>query len=295
MKPRSIVFTLYGDYLRYCGAGEAPLSGLTELLSLFEVEPATSRMVMSRLRSEGWFVSRRHGRQTTYLLSESGFKLLDEGRERIFRHDPYHWGGSWTMVTTRTGDRTARDELRRSLTWLGFGLLQPAVWLAPGDRRDAARAAIPEGSDVSADVFLTRTDDLEHDRGLAGRCWDLNAINLEYQRFFRKHDRPTDTLGDERALIRSVELTDDYRRFPFTDPDLPSELLPADWSGWRAHRLFAEMHNELCERAEAAVGRIVGLPVVDAYRVRVDNGLLAFTQGAGGSRQPRASSPSLRG
>ena len=77
MRPRSLVFTLFGDYFRYCGEGEVPLRGLSDVLQLFGVEPATTRVVMSRLRAEGWFETRRDGRLTTYVLSPKAWHLLD--------------------------------------------------------------------------------------------------------------------------------------------------------------------------------------------------------------------------
>ena len=39
-----------------------------------------------------------------------------------------------------------------------------------------------------------------------------------------------------------------WRKFPFLDPDLPGELLPARWPRARAHALFHERH----ERWDAA-------------------------------------------
>ncbi len=33
--------------------------------------------------------------------------------------------------------------------------------------------------------------------------------------------------------------------FPFSDPDLPEELLPASWKGHEAHELFIEAHDLL--------------------------------------------------
>ena len=39
-----------------------------------------------------------------------------------------------------------------------------------------------------------------------------------------------------------------WRKFPFLDPDLPADLLPARWPRERAHELFADRH----ERWQAA-------------------------------------------
>lgn len=278
MRPRSLVFTLFGDYFRYCGDGGAPLRGLSDVLQLFGVEPATTRVVMSRLRAEGWFETRRDGRLTTYVLSPRAWTLLDEGRDRIFRHIAREWDGQWTLIATRAGDRTARDEVRKRLTWLGFGQLQPAIWIAPGDRMASAREVMAE-SDIESDVFLSSTGDIDGDRSLAGRGWDLEGLDRLYRDFTAAHDIAEPPSSDEEALVRRVHLTDDYRRFPFTDPDLPAVLLPASWSGPRAHAVFVQRHGELHDAATAAVERLTGLRIVGAHRVFLADGAVGYTRG----------------
>lgn len=277
MRPRSLVFTLFGDYFRYCGDGEVPLRGLSDVLQLFGIEAATTRVVMSRLRAEGWFETRRDGRLTTYLLSPKAWRLLDEGRERIFRHVSGEWGGEWTLIATRAGDRSARDEMRKTLTWLGFGQLQPAIWVAPGDRLDAARQLM-DAHGVGSDIFLSRSGDLDHDRSIAARGWDLDALDAHYGAFVAQHDTPT-TEETNGALVARVSLTDDYRRFPFNDPDLPAALLPEGWNASRAHAVFVRRHGELRAGATAAIERLTGMTVNGAHRAFLDGGAVGYTRG----------------
>jgi phenylacetic acid degradation operon negative regulatory protein len=57
-----------------------------------------------------------------------------------------------------------------------------------------------------------------------------------------------------------MQLIQDYRHFPFRDPDLPPELLPVDWRGRRAHELFVEAHELLREAADDEFDRLAGSP-----------------------------------
>ena len=86
MKPRAILWDLFGDHLRYIGDGRVPLRALTQLLDVFGVGESTSRVVLSRMRREGWFTTYRDGRQTSYALTARSIKMLDEGRARIGTH-----------------------------------------------------------------------------------------------------------------------------------------------------------------------------------------------------------------
>jgi phenylacetic acid degradation operon negative regulatory protein len=262
MKPRAIVFTLFGDYLRYAGDGEVKLGALCELLGLFGVDFGTTRVVMTRLKKDGWFETRREGRETSYLLSDKGWRLMDEGRERIFVHPDTRWRGEWSMVSFRFPDaeRAARESARKQLAWLGFGQLTSSIWMSPHDRLDAAESLFSDSPASSIDLFHARGRGLEQDRDIAHRCWDLDELNSDYRSFIHSFSMPNgdDPEGTE-ALIRRVRLTDAYRLFPFRDPDLPLELLPGGWLGHEAHREFTRVHSTLAAEAESALEAITGV------------------------------------
>jgi phenylacetic acid degradation operon negative regulatory protein len=131
--PRSLVLNLFGDYLRYAG-GEAKLGELTELMTAFGLEPGTVRVSMSRLRQEGWFTTRRDGRETVYALSDQMLDILVNGRPRIFRRKEEPWSGRWTMVIYQVpdSDRAVREQLRKQLAWTGFGQLLRRHWWLQG-------------------------------------------------------------------------------------------------------------------------------------------------------------------
>jgi phenylacetic acid degradation operon negative regulatory protein len=48
-----------------------------------------------------------------------------------------------------------------------------------------------------------------------------------------------------------TDLVHQWRRFPFLDPDLPVDLLPADWPAPEAARRFAQLRSSWLEPAHA--------------------------------------------
>ena len=44
------------------------------------------------------------------------------------------------------------------------------------------------------------------------------------------------------VMTAQIHLVHAWRRFPFLDPSLPGELLPAGWAGARAAALFGTLH-----------------------------------------------------
>lgn len=262
MRPRSLVVDLYGDYIRHDG-GEARLQTLVELLAAFDVPAPTTRVVMSRLRAEGWLESVRRGRTTTYQLTDAGWRLLDVGRRRIFERERRPWDGQWRMVIYHVpeSDRATRDRLRKRLMWLGFGALAPSTWLSPHDRlQDVESEMVTEAARV--DLLVARSRGPVEDAAMAARCWDLPALQAEFlelresylarlARYAASPPRGVD------ALVERVGMVADYRRLPFRDPDLPTGLLPGDWAGRDVHALFLEAYQALKDEADGYYREVV--------------------------------------
>ena len=244
MKPRSIIFDLFGEYIRYDG-GEAPMRVLVDLLRAFGISADATRVVMSRLRSEGWFDSRRVGRESRYALTAQAWEMLDEGRPRIFERRREPWSGEWCLVTYSVPEaaRQTRDRLRKRMAWLGFGSLAPSTWICPHDKRAEVVKVLEGEPEARFDVFMARSLGLSHDRDMVRRCWDLDGLNEAYDEFLHAtQDRlarfQVSAPPGAEALVERIRLLHDYRRFPFQDPDLPLELLPSGWLGRQAHDAF---------------------------------------------------------
>lgn len=266
-KPRSLILDLFGEYLRFCDA-EAWLSQLTRLLGGFDVAPATVRVTMTRLRREGWFTSERRGRETLYRLTPPMLQVLEEGRERIFGPPSTEWTAEWTMVIYRLSEdeRQERERLRKRLAYQGFGSLGTSTWLAPGDRRAAARELVADLGVGQVEVLRCISDGLDHDCALAQRCWDLDALADQYREFIEQHRGLADSADDlegPEALVARTLLVSQYRHFPFKDPRLPPPLRPDPWPGTAAYELFSSIHARLGPAARAHVAEVIGRDVVD--------------------------------
>ncbi len=260
LRPRSMLFTLFGDYV-YPAAGEIGLSGLVQAGLALGMSETAIRSAVARLAREGWLVARRRGRSSFYRLSPAGRLLIEEGTRRIYRADGHRWDGSWCLLTYSIPERqrALRDQMRKQLAWLGFGQLSAGVYLAARERgEDVRRLARRVGAEHFARTFLARSIGATSDMALVAECWNIPAIGRAYESFVRayaprltrderkkRHGR----LGDREAFVARFILTHEFRRFPFIDPDLPEQLLPKRWSGARARALFDRYHAMLTEGA----------------------------------------------
>jgi phenylacetic acid degradation operon negative regulatory protein len=262
---QDMIFTLYGDYIRHRG-GEAWTGSLIELLGLFGLSGQAVRSTLSRMSQKGWLESRKVGRYSFYAQTPKLLKLLEEGATRIFqpRCDP--WDRRWYLLTYSIPEskRHLRGRLRQRLLWLGFGVLNQATWISPRDLRaeveqvlDALRAR------PYVEFFTSEHLGFSSAKEIVARCWDLKRLNDYYAAFIARYDPlfqefqarlvAGDSLEPQECFVQRFMLIHEYRSSPYVDPNLPLELLPDDWLGERATRLFQQVHNLLVENAEAFV------------------------------------------
>ncbi len=258
VRPRALVFDLYGEYFHQTG-GAVKLGPLTELMGAFGIEPGTVRVVMTRLRKDGWFDSTKTGREVTYLLNERSTSLLRQGHSRIFERETGAWDRRWTQALTNDAahDPQRRRRIHRALAWWGLGEYVSGSWFSPHDREKQVREML-SGEDDDLVFLRSHCDDETGARRIAERCWDLRELAADYHMFIdelrprlRGYRRG---LTGRAALIESMNLVNRYRHYPFRDPDLPELLLPPDWPGREAHRLFTDCHDSLREPAQAHAG-----------------------------------------
>ena len=254
---RGLLFTVLGEFV-LPGGGSAWTSAFIDVLARLGVEEKASRQALMRTAERGWLRPERLGRRTRWALTPAAERLLTEGATRIYTFAGYarSWDGRWLLVLTRIPEteRAARHLLRTRLSWAGFGSPAPGVWLSAhtdrlGEAEDLLRQA---GVLDEAPIFV-----VEHRAGadmadMVRRAWDLDGIEQSYREFiagYALRESPD-------PLACQVDLVHAWRRFPWLDPGLPRELLPPDWSGERAARLFTGQHDRLAAAANSQWSRL---------------------------------------
>jgi len=266
---QDMVFTLYGDYIRHRG-GEAWTGSLIQLLGLFGLSAQAVRSTLSRMSQKGWLQSRKAGRHSYYSLTPKCLRLLEEGAQRIFepRCDP--WDGRWYLLTYSIPEskRHLRRRLRRRLVWLGFGALNPATWISPRDLRTRVARVVTDLNVRSyVELFATEHFGYTSDEEIVARCWNLEQLNDYFAAFIARYDSPVRDFQARLAAGNGIDLQEcflqrfmlihDYRSSPYVDPNLPIELLPQDWLGEAATRLFQQYRDLLVDRAETFVDLVL--------------------------------------
>jgi phenylacetic acid degradation operon negative regulatory protein len=268
-RPQDLVFTLFGEYLLH---RQHPVwvGSLIALLRPFGVSEGAVRTVLSRMTKKGWLSSRRTGRHSYYRLTRRGHRLLEEGEARIFHVSwDQEWDGDWCLVTYSIPEdiRHLRDRLRVRLAWLGFGSLGNGIWICPHDVGELV-TEMAEDMHLGGHLLCFRASlgGTADPQDLVGRCWDIPALNERYRSFLGQW-RPelerctwsiaAGALSDEDCFLLRFNLLHHYRGFPLEDPYLPRGLLPAEWHGHQADRLFNELHDLLVGPSDQHVDSVL--------------------------------------
>jgi len=289
---RSLLLTLLGEFV-HPRRGEVWTGTLVEALGALGVEEKSARQALSRAAAEGLMSSTAHGRRVRWQLTIAGEQLLREGTERIygFMRQVRPWDGRWLVLTVGIPEsqRQLRHRLRARLTWLGLGSPSPGLWVVPEvGKSNAVRAAIEElGLQDRAFAWSgSAISDADPTKMLAA-AWDLQDVEKRYLAFidqFEGLNAPT----PQDAFVNQVRLVQEWRRFPFLDPDLPSELLDHGWPGPRAAATFHDSHDRWHRRAQAEWDRMDEGRASAADRhacpADIDVRKIDVRQGAGGGR-----------
>ncbi|MCR6485014.1 PaaX family transcriptional regulator [Amycolatopsis sp. OK19-0408] len=249
-RPKSVMLTFLGIHL--LDRASAVYSGsVIDVFGRVGVSAEAVRSTLSRMAGDGLLTRHRQGRKVYFGLSERLAAVLADGRRRIWETGAVNrsWDGGWTLVgfslpDTRRGDR---HDLRRQLTWAGFGLLQNGLWVASGVR-DVTSIVERLGLAGHVTVFTADPAKPTEAAELVRKAFDTETIALRYQDFLAKWDTGRSALPDD--LTRQLMLHTDWLHVVRRDPHLPAEHLPADWPAIRAEQLFRKLDEDLRDGAE---------------------------------------------
>jgi len=257
---RARLLTVLGEFV-HPRQGQVWTGTLVDALGALGVEEKSARQTLSRAAAEGLISSTRHGRRVRWQLTAAGEQLLREGTERIysFMRQAHPWDGRWLVLTVGVPEsqRKLRHRLRTRLTWLGLGSPSPGLWVVPDIGKEAeVRAVIDElGLHDRAFAWAGSAVSAGDPAKLISTAWDLDDVEKRYVAFIDRFEGAKAPTGRD-AFVSQVLLVQEWRRFPFLDPVLPSELLDYDWPGPRAAATFHDRHDRWHRRAQAEWDRM---------------------------------------
>lgn len=247
LKSRSMYVSFLGAIVRRLG-GWTPIAGTVELMGQLGLDASSVRTSVSRLKSRGWLEPETRDGSRGYLLTPDALDALAAGDEVIWHaRQNADLKDGWCIVnfSVPEADRSRRHQLRAHLGALGFGNVGAGVWIAPARMLPAASRALEELELTHlASMFVGQYSGGQDIRTLVQNSWDLEELNRGYKDFMGCHQASVERLATstsisgEDAFAGYMTAVDHWRRLPFRDPGLPTELLGEDWAAPVAVALF---------------------------------------------------------
>ena len=242
---RSILLTILGEYV--LPAGAVWQETLVVALGSMGFTPQAARQAIARSTRDGWLSTERRGRRARMQLTRDTAQLLRTGADRIYSFGrPWEWDGRWLLIAVRVPEsrRELRHELRTRLSWAGLGSLGGGLWISPHAAREAEiGAAMDTDNDASVLSFVATTGSFSNPKGIVAEAWDLAVVESAYREFISDFQRESPKT-DEAIFRAQTAMVHAWRKFPFLDPDLPTELLPRKWPRERAYDIFRDRHEK---------------------------------------------------
>jgi len=244
---RALLLVVIGEFVWPTGQ---PVwsSTLLSALSEFGIEPSAGRKALQRIAATGITTSGREANRVRWSVTGQGDRILRSGWERTYGWHARDtaWDGRWLVlsVTVPESQRKLRHHLQSRLLWAGLGSPAPGEWLTPHAERGEQVAEIVRqlGLADQAHSFTGELGPLGDPLRLVGAAWDLEDLDKDYRTFIDAY-AGREPRTDREYFRARVELVQDWRRFPYLDPDLPAAYLPPSWPGAQAATLFTERYQ----------------------------------------------------
>lgn len=258
------VITLFGLFGRPAGKA-IPIAAIVHLLTELNVDPSSVRSSVSRLKQRGVLTSHKTAAGSCYALSTELEPHMQAGDARIFTPQSASIGDPWLLVSFSVpeSERKTRNKIRTGLTRMGFGVVTSGLYIGPNRLKPDVSAYIRE-HDLWAyvNLFVCEASGHMDMESKVAQWWNLDAIATEYQGFVGQYGLDLEKWqqllrqesgSPQEAFKLYIPLMTHWRRLPYLDPGLPPELLPNQWVGFTARKIFNDLHRLLRSLAEQYV------------------------------------------
>jgi phenylacetic acid degradation operon negative regulatory protein len=254
MKPRSLMFTFYGEYIQYYG-GEIWVGSLIQLMSGFGISESSVRGAILRMVQKNLLQVRKKGNKSYYSITEKGRRRVEDGVKRVYSTPSTTWDGKWRILSYSFPEekRELRNEIRKELTWTGFGMISNSTWISPNPLEEQVMEMIKNYQIEENTILFSSSNIISHtSESIIEKGWDLKQVSANYNEFIGKYSPRFDqlrekalnnTLTDEECFIGRTSIVHEYRKFLFLDPGFPRDLLQEEWAGTEARELFWKIHQ----------------------------------------------------
>jgi len=253
----SILLFIFNVFLVERGINSVPLKKIFRLLEPFQKSETSIRMGLSRGVQNGLFVNEKPGQEVYYRLTDAAVQSFEYWQKTLARFQERinlqyaGWDGAWSIVLLdlppRNKPADCIDQFTQSLEQLGYGSLNKGQWVSPYN--------------FSADVIFQGNLQNKKPEKLASEVWPVEELASKYKKYYQEIKKPAGNLiavpNPGQVLTFLYLYGSELFEIIQDDPQLPVQLLPADWLGPKAAQTFGEIRKQVLPEANGFIDEIV--------------------------------------
>jgi len=205
--------------------------------AIAEIGLSSFKRSLTHLKSKGLITENKDAR-TGYVLTEAGEAEIENVAHQY--KEERDWDGkvyliNYDLPITKNTIRNAfRDFVRNGL---GCGMLQHSLWLTAYDPREKLMNYINENQ-LDKKLAVVSSMNLETEMYpyqiplLIEQSFGLSKISDEYKQYISRTEA-----GELDTRSQKIF---EFLRVLKTDPQVPYDLIPEDWAGYKAYEIFKE-------------------------------------------------------
>ncbi|NPV92363.1 MAG: hypothetical protein HPY50_16480 [Firmicutes bacterium] len=265
-----ILLFLFNVFLLEQGITAVPLRKIFKLMEPFRKNETAIRMGLSRGVKNGLLVNYKQDQEVYYRITEEvieGFNYwqsrLSSFRDRV-REQVADWDGFWSMVVINQAPEIERTvDFTDALLQLGYGRMSNRyLWLCPFERGDLVKAlAVRFGINKSVLSFQSRLTEPGTADMLAAEIWPIRGLSERYREYLSKLEEAASAVDFNSSAADFLPFlhTQGFELFEINedDPQLPLSLLPGDWPGVKASKMFFELRERMLPLAGDYIREII--------------------------------------
>lgn len=197
-----------------------------------DINFSSFKRALTHLKSKD-LIKEADGTSTGYQLTDFGIKEVEDSMPKYITNRD--WDGKIYLVNydLPVSSNSERNAFRQFLKDIGFGMLQHSLWLNTNDPREKIMAYIGENN-IQKEHIIVSAVNLETELygyqipHLVETAFGLGELNHRYRGYISEAEGG---MTRERKIFRFLAILKD-------DPQLPYDLIPQDWAGYRAKEIF---------------------------------------------------------
>ena len=268
----SILLFIFNVFLVERGIYSVPLKKIFILLEPFHKSETSIRMGLSRGVQNGLFVNEREGPEVYYRLTDDAGQSFDYWHKTLARFQNRiklqfaDWDQAWNIIWLNLSPLNKSDgnieKFMESLEQLGYGSLTKEQWISPYDLSGEV-IELAEKLDLKKGLFIFHGE-LKNKKpaAIVSEVWPVRELAKRYSKYADQMQEAVGQLNAEsnffgQALTFLYLYGSGIFEIIQDDPQLPLELLPADWQGPKVTRSFWEIREKVLPEVNSYIDEIL--------------------------------------